>query len=239
MTEQKKEKEQEKEVVKPEEQEKSSSVSQSQGSSEPPYEEAEQEEIEYLNLERKEEGQGTGIKVKPGEESDKDKIIEKLKQELKSRDEELEQLRQTVEELKDKFLRNLAEVDNLRKRLEKEKEDYYQFALTGLMEEMLPILDNFERALKIPDESNGRTLKEGVELIYRMLLKLLNKYGVSPIDVSDRKFDPNLHHALASEESDEVQDVEIVEEMQKGYLINNRLLRPTMVKVKVPKKKPE
>ncbi|MBC7364863.1 MAG: nucleotide exchange factor GrpE [Candidatus Aminicenantes bacterium] len=233
MTEHRKDKEKEKEEVKSDEKDKT------QDDPKSPYEEAEQEEVEYLNQEREEEGQGLSVKVKPREEDDKDKIIEKLRRELKSREEEREQLRTAVEELKDKFLRNLAEVDNLRKRLEKEKEDYYQFALTEFMKEMLPILDNFERALKIADESDGKTLKEGVELIYRMLLKLLNKYGVTQIDVSDRKFDPNFHHALSSEESDEVEDVEIVEELQKGYLISNRLLRPTMVRVKVPKKKSE
>ncbi len=204
--------------------------------SESSQEEGEQEEIEYLNLEREEEGKGAEVKVKTKDEIDESKIIEKLKLELRSKEEELEQLRRTVDELRDKFLRSLAELDNVRKRVEREKEEYYQYALTDLMKEMLPIIDNFERALKTLDEGNGKTLKEGVELIYRMLIKLLSKYGVTPIEISDRRFDPNLHHALSSEESDEVEDVEIVEELQKGYLINNRLLRPSMVRVKVPKK---
>jgi len=230
-------KELEKENINPEEMKNSSAEVKNTNIAGPSPEETEQEEIEYLNLEREEEGKVGEVKVKTGEESDKDEIIEKLKVQLKAREEELEQLRKTVDEFKDKFLRNLAELDNVRKRVEKEKEDFYQYALTDLMQEMLPIIDSFERALKTSDESDGRTLKDGVELIYRLLLKLLNKYGVTPIEISDRKFDPNLHHALSSEESEEAEDVEIVEEMQKGYLINNRLLRPSMVRVRVPKKK--
>lgn len=228
---------QDKESLKPEENSQTFRETDNEDFSESSPEEGDQEEIEYLNLEREEEGKGVEVKTKTKEEVDESRTIEKLKLELRAREEELEQLRRTVDDLKDKFLRSLAELDNVRKRVEREKEEYYQYALTDLMKEMLPIIDNFERALKTLDEGNGKTLKEGVELIYRMLIKLLGKYGVAPIEITDKKFDPNLHHALSSEESDEVEDVEIVEELQKGYLINNRLLRPSMVRVKVPKKK--
>lgn len=230
-------KDQDKTALKSQPEENSSTEEKNKTAPEPSYEGAEQEEIEYINLEREEEGKGGEVKVKAAEPDEAEKTIEKLKLELEAREQELEQLRKTVDELRDKFLRSLAELDNVRKRVEKEKEDYYQYALTNFMQEMLPIIDNFERALKMSDESDGKTLKEGVELIYRLLIKLLDRYGVKPIEIGDKKFDPNLHHALSSEESDDVEDVEIVEELQKGYLINNRLLRPSMVRVKVPKKK--
>jgi molecular chaperone GrpE len=204
-----------------------------------PFEVSDQEEMEYLGH----EAEGEPKTCEPAEkvESSKDKeeeVVNKLKEELETREKEIAQLKNQVEELKDKFLRSLAELDNVRKRVEKEREEYYQFALTDLLREILFVIDNFERALRTPEsETDGKTFKEGVELIYRMLLNLLRKYGVTPIELQDKSFDPSIHHALALEESDEVSEPEIKEEMQKGYLIHNRLLRPTMVKVIIPKKK--
>lgn len=204
-----------------------------------PFELSEQEEIEFLDLkaENKPDICEAKEKVEPSAEKEKEEMISKLSEELEAKEKEIAQLKNQVEELKDKFLRSLAELDNVRKRVEKEKEEYYQYALSDLLREILPIIDNFERALKTPEEeTDGKTFKEGVELIYRMLLNLLRKYGVTPIEFQDKKFDPTIHHALASEESDEVSEPEIKEELQKGYLIHNRLLRPTMVKVIIPKK---
>jgi len=208
---------------------------------EKPFEVTEQEEIEYLNTEREEETETCekeGIpEVSSKEQEEKSsQLIEKLQEEIKVKETEIKELQQQLEELKDKYLRQLAELDNVRKRTEREKEDYFQYALTDLLREILPIIDNFERALKTPDEVDGRTFREGVELIYRMLLNLLQRHGVRPIELQNDKFDPNLHHALASEESDEVSEPKIKEELQKGYFIHNRLLRPTMVKVIIPKK---
>lgn len=208
-----------------------------------PAEQSEQEEIEYLDSTASEnpeicETEREKVDTEKREEiENREQVIEKLKEELKNQEKELAQLRNQFEELKDKFLRSLAELDNVRKRTEREKEEYFQYALIDLFREILPIIDNFERALKTPeDETDGKTFKEGVELIYRMLMNLLRKYGVRPIEITDKKFDPALHHALVSEESEEVSEPEIKEELQKGYLIHNRLLRPTMVKVVMPKK---
>jgi len=211
----------------------------SQGKKESPFEVSEQEEIEYLELGAEGKPETCEVAEKPETTGEKEgeKIIAELRAELEGKEKELGRLKNQLEELKDKFLRSLAELENVRKRVEKEKEDYYLFALTELLQEILPIIDNFERALKTPDsETNGKTFKEGVELIYRMLLNLLRKHGVKPIEVQDKKFDPSIHHALASEESEDVSEPEIKEELQKGYLIHNRLLRPTIVKVIVPKK---
>ncbi len=203
-----------------------------------PFMVSEQEEIEYLQTEteEKEESCAGGTAARETE-SDMEKLIEELKSEIKQKEEEISRLKETVEELRDKFLRAVAEAENVRKRAEREKEEFYQYALTEIFRDLLPVVDNFERALKSAgDEANGKTFREGVELIYRMMLNLLKKYGVRPIEIQDRKFDPNLHHALASEESSEVTEPEIKEELQKGYLIHNRLLRPSMVKVLIPKK---
>lgn len=159
-----------------------------------------------------------------------------LKDKLKKREAEIRQLRKEMEELKDQYVRKLADTENLRKRLEREKSDYLQFALSEVLLEFLGILDNFERALQAAGEADGKTFREGVELIYRMTQNLLAKRGVQPIEIKDGAFDPALHHAVAVEESAEVEEPRVTEVMQKGYLLHNRLLRPSLVKVAVPKK---
>jgi len=139
-------------------------------------------------------------------------------------------------EYKDKFLRLAAEMDNLRKRLEREKSEFFQYALADLLREILQVVDNFERALKAGDETGGSSLREGVELILKQLLDLLRKQGVVPIVREDRRFDPEVHQAVLTEESAEVGEAVVGEEMQRGFLLNDRLLRPALVKVLLPKK---
>ncbi|MBE0711199.1 MAG: nucleotide exchange factor GrpE [Candidatus Aminicenantes bacterium] len=160
-----------------------------------------------------------------------------LKEKLKKKEAETKHLKKELEELKEQYLRKLADVENLRKRFEREKSDYFQYAMSELLLELLAISDNFERALQsAPAEAEGKTFRGGVELINRMLQSLLVKNGVHPITLKDRAFDPNLHHAMTVEESENVQEPEVAEELQKGYMHHTRLLRPTMVKVRVPKK---
>jgi molecular chaperone GrpE len=160
-----------------------------------------------------------------------------LKDKLRKKEAEAKHLKKELDELKEQYLRKLADAENLRKRLEREKSDYFQYALSGLLLELLAISDNFERAFQsAPAETDGKTLRDGVELIHRMLQSLLVKNGVEPIILKDRAFDPNLHHAMTVEESEDVQEPEVAEELQKGYMHHTRLLRPTLVKVRVPKK---
>jgi molecular chaperone GrpE len=160
-----------------------------------------------------------------------------LKEKLRKKEAEAKNLKKELDELKEQYLRKLADAENMRKRLEREKSDYFQYALSELLLELLAISDNFERALQsAPAEADGKTLRDGVELIQRMLRSLLVKNGVQPIVLKDRAFDPNLHHAMTVEESEDVQEPEVAEELQKGYMHHTRLLRPTLVKVRVPKK---
>ncbi len=199
------------------------------------------EEIEYLEINsaeqsselRSEQTEASGREETSG---DQDKDMARLESELEAREKEISELKNQIEELKDKFLRVLADMDNLRKRTAREKEEFKEYALSEVFKELLPIIDNFERALKTPEDTDGKTFREGIDLIYRMLLNFLARHGVKPIELKDNRFDPTLHHALASEESEEVSEPQIKEELQKGYLIHDRLLRPTMVKVLVPKK---
>jgi molecular chaperone GrpE len=162
-----------------------------------------------------------------------------LKDKLKRKDAEIKHLKKELEEAKDNLLRKLAETENLRKRYEREKADYFQYALSGLLLELVGITDNFERALQaLPADADadGKTFRDGVELIFRMFQNVLAKNGVRPIVLKDRAFDPNFHHAMTVTESEDVREPEVEEELQKGYLLHDRLLRPTLVKVVVPKK---
>ena len=160
-----------------------------------------------------------------------------LKDKLKKKEAELKHLRKEMDEVKDQFLRKLADLENLRKRLEREKDEFQQFALSGLLLELLAIKDNLERALQSrAADPEGRTFREGVELIDRMFQSLLAKNGVQLVEIAERRFDPNFHHAMMTEESESVEEPEVLEELQKGYMHHNRLLRPTLVKVAVPKK---
>jgi molecular chaperone GrpE len=129
-----------------------------------------------------------------------------------------------------------AEMENLRKRLEREKQEFYQFALSEFLREILAVLDNFERALKNKDQTDGKSFQEGIELIAKQFTDLLRKRGVEPIEASQKKFDPNLHQAVLTEESDQVEEQLVGEELQKGFTLGGRLLRPSLVKVIIPKK---
>jgi molecular chaperone GrpE len=160
-----------------------------------------------------------------------------LREKLKKKEAEAKELRKELDELKETNLRRLADMENLRKRFDREKAEFQQYALSGILLELLGIGDNFERALQsAAADPEAKSFREGVELILRMFQGLLAKNGVRPIELKDRAFDPNFHHAMVVEESENVGEPEVVEELQKGYLHHDRLLRPTLVKVVVPKK---
>jgi molecular chaperone GrpE len=164
---------------------------------------------------------------------DKAKI---LKDRLNKRDSEIKLLRTENKKLKEEYLRKIAEMENLRKRLEREKGEFYQYALSELLKELFDVLDNFERALETQNKGNGKSFREGIELIYKQYQGLLMKQGVKPIEIKEKKFDPHLHQAFMTEESEDVEEPEVIEELKKGYILHNRLLRPALVKVAVPKK---
>jgi molecular chaperone GrpE len=194
------------------------------------------DEVEYELISEEETAPESHGKAghKPPSEEDKG-----IKNKLKKRDAELKSLKKEHDDLKDKYLRKLAEMENLRKRFDRERVEYQQYALSEVLRELLLVLDNFERALKIQDQADGKSLQEGVELIYRQYLDLLKKQGVRPIEDSDRRFDPSVHQAVLTEESETVEEPEVAEVLQRGFWLQDRLLRPAMVKVLVPKKKEE
>jgi len=188
-------------------------------------------EIEYLTEVKKPHRKKSSTAAKSSQK------IKELESKLQKKEEEIEHLNKNVAKLKEEVLRQLADKENLRKRYEKEKEDYFQFALSDILSDLLTILDNFERALQSSNIDNQESFKQGVEMIYRQLRDLIFKRGVEPIEIKDKKFDPYLHQAFVTEESDEVDEMEVGEELQKGYTLKGRLLRPSLVKVIVPRQK--
>ncbi len=147
-----------------------------------------------------------------------------------------EKLKQEKQDLFDRLLRKQAELDNFRKRMQREKEEFLQHANADLIRALLPVLDGFERALAHRDASTPKQFAAGVELIHRELLDTLGRLGVEPIEAQGEKFDPHLHQAVETVESSHHRDQEIVEELQRGYRLKDRLLRPAIVKVAVEKK---
>jgi molecular chaperone GrpE len=139
--------------------------------------------------------------------------------------------------LKEQLLRAVADFDNYRKRIERERRELSDYAATDVLLELLPIIDNFERALQAPaggDEAFKKAdeaFKKGVELIHKQMLDLLRKRGVTLIDALGADFDPNVHQAVIHEPSDEHREGEVMQELQRGYKLGDRLLRPAMVKV--------
>ena len=146
------------------------------------------------------------------------------------------QLLAEKQDLYDRLLRKQAELDSFRKRTEREKEELSKHATAELIHSLLPALDSFERALKHRDPKIPKEYYKGIELIHRDVLDILVRAGLDPLDTKGRLFDPHLHQAVESVESDQHRDQEIVEELQRGYKLKQRLLRPAVVKVAVAPK---
>lgn len=143
-------------------------------------------------------------------------------------DAELEKLKAERDALYDRLARLQAEFDNFRKRQAKENQDFRDYALNNAILGLLPIVDSFDRALLAPD---GAEFRKGVELINRQFHDALTKLGVEPIDSAGKPFDPNLHQAVQMVESEDVPENHVVAELQRGYKLKDRLLRPAMVTV--------
>ena len=136
------------------------------------------------------------------------------------------------EQLRDRLLRTTAEFDNFRKRIDRDRREMADRAAEGLLLDLLPVVDDLERALSVEATGEGAdAYRRGVELIYKQLTELLARRGVSVLDALGADFDPRLHQAVTSVPADGNRDGEVVEVLRTGYLLNDRLLRPAMVKV--------
>lgn len=144
---------------------------------------------------------------------------------------EVDQLKQENEKLKDHMLRVQAEFDNFKKRSQKEKEAERKYKSQDLANELLPVLDNFERALQVEVTDETKSLFEGITMVYRQLQDALKSQGVEEIEAEGKDFDPNLHHAVMQVEEEDKDSNIVVEVLQKGYMLKDRVIRPAMVKV--------
>jgi molecular chaperone GrpE len=143
---------------------------------------------------------------------------------------ELDALKEERDGLYDRLLRKQAEFENYKKRIDRERSEFVQFASAELMRELLNALDSFDLALR----NTGGDLR-GFELIYKQLQDTMGRFGLKPIEAKGEKFDPNFHQAVSTQPTDDVEENTVVEEMRKGYTLNGRLLRPAMVIVSTKK----
>lgn len=141
------------------------------------------------------------------------------------------ELRREKDALQDRLLRTAAEFDNYRKRIDRDRRDQADAAVADAIEELLPIIENLERALEAPAGSDPEVYRKGVELIHVQMAELLRRRGVKPIRAVGADFDPRFHQAVMHEVSSEHREGEVMEELSRGYMLGERLLRPAMVKV--------
>ena len=175
-------------------------------------------------------------------EKKKDVIIDELQKELNILKNRIQELEDEVKEWKNKYLYTLADYDNLRKRKKKELEEGIRYANERFLRELLTVVDNFERAMKAMPEKGGEDvegIKKGVEMIYRQLMDFLSREGVVPFESEGKSFDPQKHEALSVVEDDTIPPGTVVQELEKGYIYKNRILRPARVTVSVEKKEEE
>lgn len=173
---------------------------------------------------------------KKHDENVKEDLNENIEEELEEIDAEIVDEEGNVEkdssddnEYKEKYQRLLADFTNFKKREEKARADFKKFASSNLIEELLPVLDNFDRALKDQDEEDS--FVQGIMMTRDSLWKVLEKEGLEEIESDGVEFDPNFHHAFQTEENEDFKSNYIIETYQKGYKLNDRVIRPSMVKV--------
>ena len=145
---------------------------------------------------------------------------------------EVEKLREQLDAEQNKYLRLLADYDNFKRRTQKDKELANKFRSQSLLADILPVLDNFERAMSVPTKSEeSASLLKGIEMVQKSLLEAVNREGLEEIKAIGEQFDPNFHQAVMQEKDDSAEPGEVLQELQKGYILKDRVLRPAMVKV--------
>jgi len=191
------------------------------------------------------------IETEPEEVSEKDIASEKTNSAGKKKDAagdtlkeiqaELESAKLEAKENYDRFLRVSAEFENYKKRSTREMDDFRKFANQSLIKEILAVVDNLERALNSSNGSSGndKCMADGVNLTLKDILKVFEKFNVKSIESMGQPFDPNFHQAMMQEETDDYPENTVISELQKGYMIHGRLLRPSMVVVAAPAAKTE
>lgn len=161
------------------------------------------------------------------EKQEKNEETEKTEEKTEEED-KITQLEETLQQYKDKIQRIQADFENYKKRSEKERTEFVKYANEGLILKVLEAYEDLERALDVKEDKN---LREGVELIYKKMTKILEDEGVEEIETKNQKFDPYKHEALLTENNDDYENNEIIEDLQKGYTLNSKVIRYSKVKV--------
>ena len=189
----------------------------------------ENEATEEIKEETAEASEETAEEAAAEETAETETEPEEKKEETSDNKEESEAEKQLAD-MNAKYVRLMADFQNQKKRFEKEKADIYQFANEDIVKSLLEVIDNFERALDA-SQDDGSKFREGMEMIFKQLMGALEKAGVSEIKALGEEFDPNFHNAVMMEETDEYESNKVSGVMQKGYTLNSKVIRPSMVKV--------
>ena len=189
----------------------------------------EDEVTEEIKEETAEASEETAEEAAAEETAETETEPEEKKEEASDNKKESETEKQLAE-MNAKYVRLMADFQNQKKRFEKEKADIYQFANEDIVKSLLEVIDNFERALDA-SQDDGSKFREGMEMIFKQLMGALEKAGVSEIKALGEEFDPNFHNAVMMEETDEFESNKVSGVMQKGYTLNSKVIRPSMVKV--------
>lgn len=167
------------------------------------------------------------------EEKENKSFAEKMADKKKAKaDKKQDALKEKIDELEDKVKRQMAEFDNFRKRTEKEKTQMFETGAKSVIEKILPVVDNFERGLaSVPEEEKGKGFADGMNMIYKQLMTELESIGVKPIEAVGQEFNPDFHNAVMQVESDEYESGVVAQELQKGYMYRDTVVRHSMVSV--------
>jgi molecular chaperone GrpE len=189
-----------------------------------------------LNLDENSEGAGD-IEPPSGQQQDE---AASLKDSADKLQQEVEAVKQELSQMKDRYMRSVAEMENLRKRMDKEKNDLLRYGQEKLIQDLLPVLDSFDKALAATEgsaaaPSSTENVAEGIKLVFKQLSAALERHGLKVVEALDKPFDPNLHQALMRQEKHDIREDTVVQEYTRGYLLHDRLIRPAMVVVATPK----
>lgn len=167
-----------------------------------------------------------------GQEAAVEATEETKKKGLFGKKEKKNPLQEKVDELNDRVVRQMAEFDNFRKRTDKEKAQMFEQGQSNVLEKLLPVIDNFERGLAaVPEDEKDGAFADGMNKIYKQLMKQMEDLGVTPIEAVGKEFDPNLHNAVMQTQSEEFESGVVAQELQKGYMFHDTVLRHSMVAV--------
>lgn len=190
---------------------------------------SEQVEQETVQSEASEEEKEAEEEESSGEQAGKKTFFDKLKDKKKDKKDPKDQ---QIEDLTDRIKRNMAEFDNFRKRTEKEKAAMFEIGAKAIIEKILPVVDNFERGLAtVPEDKKDDSFVDGMDKVYKQLMKALEEMGVEPIEAVGKEFDPNLHNAVMHVEDENFGENVIAAEFQKGYTYKGSVVRHSMVQV--------